>query len=335
MKQKTWKALLAIALVLVLTLSLVPLGAAAPGAASAAPDTTDPQTAPEAELRAQTEDVNQTAPAPAEGYIVKLRDARFADGLTCISADDGLYRAADKAQLDALPEAAVDYCEPDYKLSLLDDPAANDTLYTSGAQWNLDNLKVPAAWAKGQFGSGVTVAVLDSGLYGIAGGEHHEDIDPAKIVKPYNARRGEAVAAAAVGDRLPAAAQVVHVPEGAGNALTRGVEADLAVHVDVQRILCRADGGAERLLLVEHVQKETGNVRDLLVILRFRHGSNGLVLRLGHDLAAQVGVFDLRDVGVTVEDALRFGQEGLELVLIAECFFQIHRVVTSVFQVVF
>lgn len=118
MKQKTWKALLAIALVLVLTLSLVPLGAAAPGAASAAPDTTDPQTAPEAELRAQTEDVNQTAPAPAEGYIVKLRDARFADGLTCISADDGLYRAADAAQLDALPEAAVDYCEPDYKLSL-------------------------------------------------------------------------------------------------------------------------------------------------------------------------------------------------------------------------
>ena len=145
----------------------------------------------------------------------------------------------------------------------------------------------------------------------------------------------EAVAAAAVGDRLLAAAQVIHAPEGAGNALTRGVEADLAVHVDVQRILRRADGSAERLLLVEQVQKETGNVRDLLVILRFRHGGNGLVLRLGHDLAAQVGVFDLRDVGITVEDALRFVQKGLELVLIAECFFQIHRVVTSVFQVVF
>ena len=34
--------------------------------------------------------------------------------------------------------------------------------------------------------------MLDTGLYGIAGGEHHEDIDPAKVVKPYNARRGEA-----------------------------------------------------------------------------------------------------------------------------------------------
>ena len=52
----------------------------------------------------------------------------------------------------------------------------------------------------------------------------------------------EAVAAAAVGDRLLAAAQVVHAPEGAGNALTRGVEADLAVHVDVQRILRLSDG---------------------------------------------------------------------------------------------
>lgn len=145
----------------------------------------------------------------------------------------------------------------------------------------------------------------------------------------------EAVAAAAVGDRLLAAAQVVHVPEGAGDALTRGVEADLAVHVDVQRILRRADGGAERLLLAQQVQKETGNVRDLLVILRFRHGKDGLVLRLGHDLAAQVGIFDLRDVGVAVEDALRFVQEGLELVLIAECFFQVHQVVTSAFRVVF
>ena len=293
MKQRTWKALLAIALVLVLTLSLVPLGAAAPGAATGAPDTTDRQTAPEAELRAQTEDVNQTAPAPAEGYIVKLRDARFADGLTCISADNGLYRAADAAQLDALPEAAVDYCEPDYKLSLLDDPAANDTLYANGAQWNLDNLNVPAAWTKGQFGGGVTVAVLDSGLYGIADGEHHEDIDPAKVVKPYNVLLSKESAEAVTDD------------QGHGTFVAGMIFAN------------------------------TNNELGIAGILRFRHGNNGLVLRLGHDLAAQVGVFDLRDVGVAVEDALRFVQKGLELVLIAECFFQIHRVVTSVFQVVF
>ena len=39
---------------------------------------------------------------------------------------------------------------------------------------------------------------------------------------------------------------------------------------------------------------------------------------------AQIGVLHPRDVGITVENALRVVQEGLELVLVAECFFQIH-----------
>lgn len=73
---------------------------------------------------------------------------------------------------------------------MLEDTAVNDTLYVNGAQWNLENMNVPAAWAKGQFGDGVTVAVIDSGLYGAADGESHEDIDPAKVVSPYNAISG-------------------------------------------------------------------------------------------------------------------------------------------------
>ena len=38
----------------------------------------------------------------------------------------------------------------------------------------------------------------------------------------------------------------------------------------------------------------------------------------------QIGILDPRDIGLAVEDALRVVQEGLELVLVAECFFQIH-----------
>ena len=38
----------------------------------------------------------------------------------------------------------------------------------------------------------------------------------------------------------------------------------------------------------------------------------------------QVGILDPRNIGLAVEDALRFIQEGLELVLVAERFFQIH-----------
>lgn len=191
MKNKRLRGLLAIMLVAVLVLALIPFGAITRDASNdAAPSGKGTQGEKLSEIRSQTDVVNDSRPAAAEGFIVKLRDESYAEGLTCISESSGLYRAETQEQLDAIPDTALDYCEPDFKLSMLEDTAVNDTLYVNGAQWNLENMKVPAAWAKGQFGEGVTVAVIDSGLYGISGGESHEDIDPAKVVKPYNARIG-------------------------------------------------------------------------------------------------------------------------------------------------
>ena len=192
MKSRRFKGVLAVMLVIVLMLSLVPLETVTPAAMQDKAKTNDSPIESEtiSEICSQKEVVNNAKPAPADGYIVKLVDESFADGLTCISADDGLYRAENKEQLEEIPGEALGYCEPDYKLSMLEDTSVNDTLYVNGAQWNLENMNVPAAWAKGQFGDGVTVAVIDSGLYGAADGESHEDIDPAKVVSPYNAISG-------------------------------------------------------------------------------------------------------------------------------------------------
>ena len=170
-------------------LSLVPLGTGTPDAAQDKPELIASEE-PLSEIASQTDIVNNDKPGNAEGYIIKLHDASYADGLTCVSEADSLYRAESEAQIEALPEGAVDYFEPDYKLSLLDDAAVNDTLYVNGAQWNLENMKVPAVWSKGQFGDGVTVAVIDSGLYGVSDGESHVDIDPSNVVSPYNAITG-------------------------------------------------------------------------------------------------------------------------------------------------
>ena len=191
MKNKRLRGLLAIMLVAVLVLALIPFGAITRDAPNdAAPSGKPANEDALSEIRSQTDIVNDNKPAASEGFIVKLRDASYAEGLTCISESSGLYRAETQEQLDAIPDTALDYCEPDFKLSMLEDTAVNDTLYVNGAQWNLENMKVPAAWAKGQFGDGVTVAVIDSGLYGAADGESHEDIDPAKVVSPYNAISG-------------------------------------------------------------------------------------------------------------------------------------------------
>ena len=189
MKGQNVRRFLAIVLAFVLMLSLVPLGMGTQDAAQDKPELTASEE-PLSEIASQTDIVNNDKPGNAEGYIIKLHDASYADGLTCVSEADSLYRAESEAQIEALPEGAVDYFEPDYKLSLLDDAAVNDTLYVNGAQWNLENMKVPAVWSKGQFGDGVTVAVIDSGLYGVSDGESHVDIDPSNVVSPYNAITG-------------------------------------------------------------------------------------------------------------------------------------------------
>ncbi|MGN0962595.1 MAG: S8 family serine peptidase, partial [Clostridia bacterium] len=83
-------------------------------------------------------------------------------------------------------KAEIISAEPNYKLSLLDS-AVNDPYYEAGYQWNLDNIKVTEAWALSQYGSGATVAVIDSGLYGMGDGDRkHEDIDYDKVVKAEN-----------------------------------------------------------------------------------------------------------------------------------------------------
>lgn len=129
------------------------------------------------------------------GYIVQLKpsltrsllsDSDPKSELDVISEENNLYLAESIEQIETtVSQSAIKFIEPNYEMQLLDSKV-NDSLYASGAQWSIDAMKVPEAWQKDQYGQGVTVAVIDSGLYGINGGESHEDIDSNKVVKPYN-----------------------------------------------------------------------------------------------------------------------------------------------------
>ncbi len=149
--------------------------------------------AAENDLSTKLQNFAATADSDYDGYIVKMKpsarvslfSARKAE-LEVVSKDSNLYYADSIEQIEnTVPLSEIECVEPNYKLQLLDS-AANDTLYANGVQWNLDAMKVPAAWSKGQYGAGITVAVIDSGLFGVGSGEIHEDIDPAKVVKQYN-----------------------------------------------------------------------------------------------------------------------------------------------------
>ncbi len=114
---------------------------------------------------------------PFDGYLVRLEEpsAPLPQGVTRVS--DGICRADDAAalaELDALGQLGE--VEPNYVVECLD--------YTDGytpIQWNLLLTKTQSAWEKGLTGAGVTVAVIDTGLY-LA----HEDLLGLTIVEPYN-----------------------------------------------------------------------------------------------------------------------------------------------------
>ncbi len=122
------------------------------------------------------------AAEPETGYLFKLRD----DVLMPLSADgavvpvayaDGYYTAESMEQIQPYLDAGmIEFLAPDEELTLLDEPG--DPLLSE--QWYLDFIEASALWENGLDGSGVTVAVIDSGIY-----EAHEDLAGATI-RGYN-----------------------------------------------------------------------------------------------------------------------------------------------------
>lgn len=119
-----------------------------------------------------------------DGYIMKLRDDAFIllsdDGPEQVAFCDGVYLIDDPN--DARPyieSGLVEYIEPNYILELLDD-YPNDPNYSE--QWTLDAIEYPVLYKSGKNGAGVTVAVIDSGLYAwTEGGQYYGQEDFASI----------------------------------------------------------------------------------------------------------------------------------------------------------
>lgn len=122
--------------------------------------------------------------AEFDGYLVRLNDAGARNGLMLLGADgweevtDGLYLVEDletALAMDQLGLAA--YYEPNYRLELLEGDCTT-------AQWNLLAVNAQAAWdhtdsagSHDARGDGVTVAVIDSGVYAA-----HPDFNQANLL---------------------------------------------------------------------------------------------------------------------------------------------------------
>lgn len=129
-------------------------------------------------------------------YIVKLTDEQAASkaeelGLTEVYADAGLYRADSISEVKKL-SGDVEYYEQDTKAYLIGDvepvsAAADAQLMAltndkySSKQWSLSSVSVSGAWNAGYDGSGVKIAIIDSGIRAT-----HEDLSGANVVTGYN-----------------------------------------------------------------------------------------------------------------------------------------------------
>ncbi len=136
----------------------------------------------------------------------------------------------------------------------------------------------------------------------------------------------ETVSHATVGDDLLGGAKVCHVAQGGGNGLTTCVEAYLTVHVNGKACLGLMDALGQYLVLVQQIQQQANHVIDAVGVFAGSGFDGGLVLSLGHHLAAQQSGLHLTHIAVEVEDALGLIHQGLQFVLETEGFFQIHTV---------
>lgn len=125
-----------------------------------------------------------------EGYIVKLEDVRDCSSVDQIPGTDmlgsDLVVADDLATVrDMAAQADIAWVEPNYVVELFDSAAIypNDPYYADATdyQWNLKAIDAASAWTRGLFGSGATIAVIDSGL--VSG---HEDIDYERVIDGQN-----------------------------------------------------------------------------------------------------------------------------------------------------
>ncbi len=113
---------------------------------------------------------------------------------------DNFYSAKTLEAIDEfISEEYIEYIEPDYTVTVSDNFYTEENVAdpndVSDKQWNLAMMKVQEAWSKGVYGqpmydrkNDVTVAVIDSGLYGsgVDDTEKHEDIDYGKVVSGTN-----------------------------------------------------------------------------------------------------------------------------------------------------
>lgn len=134
----------------------------------------------------------------------------------------------------------------------------------------------------------------------------------------------EAESGSAAGDGLFAVAERGHMPENFGQFLTLPVQADLAVHIQIQSALGRMNGFAQILPLLHQKHDEGRHLVGVPGILAGRsllhHGIQGF----RHDLTAQMGGFDFDNVAPVLQDAGGLTHQVFEFVLKTECIFHVH-----------
>jgi uncharacterized repeat protein (TIGR02543 family) len=129
--------------------------------------------------------------AEYDGYIVKLHDdrgvdeSRMEDVAEEVVAEDVAVVADPLDVLDFAQPEAIEYIEPNYRITsfAFPDDEPRDWVYTHplNYQWGIKYVGAQSAWRSGYDGSGVNVAILDSGAV-----YEHEDFDPSKIVDSYD-----------------------------------------------------------------------------------------------------------------------------------------------------
>lgn len=256
------------------------------------------------------------------GYLVSMNPSApmmisMSDEIQEISGIDNLYWVEDEADAQAFIDMGLaDYIEPNIILEELDvDTTPNDPLYTQDEQWTLSTIDYSTYYSSGYDGTGVTVAVIDSGLY-----ISHQDIDTTIVSECSKNFLGDGSDAA---NALYSRDQTGHgtfVASQIAATTNNGIGmAGIASDVELMILRCISDSSSAEFTYDSSYDNNSGSVAVVseAIIYAAEHGADVINLSLGTSTNSQtlanavsyaqnMGVIIVAAVGNNSDDTLYY-----------------------------
>lgn len=225
--------------------------------------------------------------ADFDGYIVRTAEEQpvslfsLPKGIEPVVPEEGIFRADSMSDISRLwDESELLYIEPDYYVTLFDDPAlpADDG-------WPLEMMGAQTAWDAGLTGDGTRIGIIDSGIY-----RAHEELTGASVETGHNYLDGSSDTSDSTGHGTFIAGLIAAAHNG------KGIDG-LAPDAVLVPLKCFGERHTQVSYIVSAIWDSVKTYQCDILNMSFGMESDSTTLREAIDYAAEKGVILCAAVG--------------------------------------